>query len=66
MVNILGQHVAGVRKVIPEKSNWHFHYYGKAEIRHNRKMGHVTILTDDIEKTLQEINDTHIWKTKVN
>jgi 5-(carboxyamino)imidazole ribonucleotide synthase len=29
-------------------------------------MGHVTILTDDIEKTLQEINDTHIWKTKVN
>ena len=66
MVNVLGQHVAGVRKVIPEKSNWHFHYYGKAEIRHNRKMGHVTILTDDIEKTLQEINDTHIWKTKVN
>ena len=66
MVNVLGQHVAGVRKVIPEKSNWHFHYYGKAEIRHNRKMGHVTILTDDIEKTLKEINDTHIWKTKVN
>ena len=24
MVNVLGQHVAGVRKVIPEKSNWHF------------------------------------------
>lgn len=66
MVNVLGQHVAGVRKIIPDKPNWHFHYYGKAEIRHNRKMGHVTILTDNIEQTLQEINATHIWQSKVN
>ncbi len=61
MVNVLGQHVAGVRQQIPLKPNWHFHDYGKAEIRHNRKMGHVTILTDDVEQTLQEIDDTGIW-----
>lgn len=65
MVNVLGQHVQGVRSVIPQKPDWHFHDYGKGENRHNRKMGHVTILTNDIEKTLKEINETHIWKTKV-
>lgn len=61
MVNVLGQHVAGVRKQITKHPYWHFHDYGKAEVRHNRKMGHVTILTDDIEQTLKEINDSGIW-----
>lgn len=61
MVNVLGQHVAGVRREITRKPNWHFHDYGKGTIRHNRKMGHVTILTDDVAKTLKEIDETHIW-----
>ena len=61
MVNVLGQHVNGVRQQIQKKANWHFHDYGKAEVRHNRKMGHVTILTDDIEATLAEIDNTAIW-----
>lgn len=61
MVNVLGQHVNGVRQQIQQKANWHFHDYGKAEVRHNRKMGHVTILTDDIEATLAEIDNTGIW-----
>ncbi|MRN06467.1 5-(carboxyamino)imidazole ribonucleotide synthase [Lactobacillus sp. 0.1XD8-4] len=61
MVNVLGQHVAGVRAVIKDKADWHFHDYGKAAIRHNRKMGHVTILTDDITRTLSEIDNTGIW-----
>ncbi|MBD5806077.1 5-(carboxyamino)imidazole ribonucleotide synthase [Lactobacillus sp. M31] len=61
MVNVLGQHVAGVRAVIKDKADWHFHDYGKAAIRHNRKMGHVTILTDDITTTLAEIDNTGIW-----
>lgn len=61
MVNVLGQHVNGVQQQIQKKANWHFHDYGKAEVRHNRKMGHVTILTDDIEATLSEIDNTGIW-----
>ena len=61
MVNVLGQHVAGTRRLIHEYPQWHFHDYGKAEIRHNRKMGHVTILTDDIEATLKQIKDSHVW-----
>ncbi|MGN1406788.1 5-(carboxyamino)imidazole ribonucleotide synthase [Lactobacillus sp.] len=61
MVNVLGQHVAGVRKLIVEKPQWSFHDYGKAEVRENRKMGHVTILTDDIDQTLAEIAATKVW-----
>ncbi|MCH4004901.1 5-(carboxyamino)imidazole ribonucleotide synthase [Lactobacillus crispatus] len=61
MVNVLGQHVAGIHQIISDKPNWHFHDYGKAEVRHNRKMGHVTILTNDIEKTIVEITATRIW-----
>lgn len=62
MVNVLGQHVAGVRQQIARRPNWHFHDYGKAAVRHNRKMGHVTILTDDIDATLSEIDNTGIWR----
>lgn len=61
MVNILGQHVDGCRKLVLKKPQWHFHDYGKGEIRIDRKMGHVTILTDDVEKTLAEVEDTSVW-----
>lgn len=61
MVNILGQHVDGCIKLVLKKPQWHFHDYGKGEIRIDRKMGHVTILTDDIEKTLAEVKDTSVW-----
>lgn len=61
MVNVLGQHVAGVQKVIHQHPQWHFHDYGKAEGRYNRKMGHVTILADDVNVALQQIKDSHVW-----
>lgn len=64
MVNVLGQHVEGARRLVATKPNWHFHDYGKAEVRHNRKMGHITILTADVEQTLKEIDDTHVWRDK--
>ena len=62
MVNVLGQHVEKVRQQITQHPNWHYHDYGKAEVRHNRKMGHVTILTDDFDQTLREIEDSGIWE----
>ena len=61
MVNVLGQHVEKTQELIPKKPTWQFHDYGKGEIRVDRKMGHVTILTDDINKTLDEITSTHVW-----
>lgn len=61
MVNILGQHVEAVMDTIAEKPTWSIHFYGKEEAKQNRKMGHITILTDDIEKTVNEIETSRIW-----
>ena len=61
MVNFLGQHVEKTQELISKKPTWQFHDYSKGEIRVDRKMGHVTILTDDINKTLDEIASTHVW-----
>ncbi len=42
-------------------ADWHQHDYGKADAKHNRKMGHVTILTNDFDQTINEIKATKIW-----
>lgn len=61
MVNVLGQHVVPVTNSIAKYPDWSIHLYGKYEAKHNRKMGHVTIMTEDLEATLQEINSSAIW-----
>ncbi|WP_382350969.1 5-(carboxyamino)imidazole ribonucleotide synthase [Lederbergia graminis] len=61
MVNILGQHVNELIDHIPYVSEWSIHLYGKQEAKYQRKMGHITVLTDDIEATLLQLNDHHIW-----
>lgn len=60
-VNILGNDIYETMDMISEKPDWHFHYYGKAEAKKNRKMGHITILTKDIFETLEDIYQTNIW-----
>ncbi|WP_096549753.1 5-(carboxyamino)imidazole ribonucleotide synthase [Ureibacillus thermosphaericus] len=61
MVNVLGQHVAPLSNSITKYPHWSIHLYGKKEAKVNRKMGHVTILTDNIEETLIEIETSGIW-----
>ena len=61
MVNVLGEHVAPLTTKIARYPNWSFHLYGKDEAKHKRKMGHVTILTDNLEATLKEIDESGIW-----
>ncbi|MEW9501878.1 5-(carboxyamino)imidazole ribonucleotide synthase [Jeotgalibacillus marinus] len=63
MVNVLGQHVKPVLEALDDSPEWSIHLYGKAEPKENRKMGHVTILTNDIDQTLQKIDESQIWKT---
>jgi 5-(carboxyamino)imidazole ribonucleotide synthase len=65
MVNILGQHTEGLLEWIPRQPEWSIHLYGKDESKTNRKMGHITMLTNDMEKTLEELNEHEIWKTPV-
>lgn len=61
MVNVLGEHVEGVVSAIVDKPEWSIHLYGKDEAKEKRKMGHVTILTDNINETLTEIQESRIW-----
>ncbi|MBL5766785.1 5-(carboxyamino)imidazole ribonucleotide synthase [Heyndrickxia sporothermodurans] len=62
MVNILGQHVEKLMEQIPLQSEWSIHLYGKSQSKYQRKMGHITVLTDNIERTLSQLNDSGIWK----
>lgn len=60
MVNVLGQHQQAVYAEKARQPQWHFHDYGKHESKHNRKMGHITIL-GEIETSLNAITQTQIW-----
>jgi 5-(carboxyamino)imidazole ribonucleotide synthase len=61
MVNVIGDEYYDTQNFIPEKPEWHYHYYGKSEVKFGRKMGHITILTKDIAATLEEVYQTAIW-----
>lgn len=61
MVNLLGQHLENARKDVFNHADWNFHDYGKDAIKHNRKMGHITILTNDIEASKSKIEQNPIW-----
>lgn len=61
MVNVLGQHVVPLTNSISKYSDWSVHLYGKTEAKVNRKMGHITIMTEDLNKTLQQIEESRIW-----
>ncbi|WP_282937803.1 5-(carboxyamino)imidazole ribonucleotide synthase [Paenibacillus sp. RC67] len=70
MGNILGQHVEPLLDwvVQPESEQLDgvtakVHLYGKHEAKHNRKMGHVNVLADSVDKALQWIEASNIWKT---
>ncbi len=66
MVNVLGQHVCAVRSMILEHPQWHVHDYGKAEVRKNRKMGHITVLCDDPIKAAKELDSTGCWDDELD
>lgn len=61
MVNILGEHLDKSYALISEKPEWQFHFYGKADAVKGRKMGHITIATENLQETLEEIKATKIW-----
>ncbi|KUP09945.1 phosphoribosylaminoimidazole carboxylase [Bacillus coahuilensis m2-6] len=61
MTNILGEHMEGVLHHIPTSPSWSIHFYGKDQVRKGRKMGHMTLLTEDLAAELKRIDDTGIW-----
>lgn len=67
MVNILGEHVESIIKNIASKqaqyANLTFktHLYGKKEAKIGRKMGHINILTSDVDLALEWVQRSGIW-----
>ena len=61
MVNVLGQHVAATRALAPRHPEWSVHDYGKARVVRNRKMGHITVLTDDPVAEARALDATGCW-----
>ncbi|CDQ20627.1 5-(carboxyamino)imidazole ribonucleotide synthase [Halobacillus karajensis] len=63
MVNMLGEHRSILQERLEEYQGFHFHDYGKEEVRQNRKMGHLTFIGNDLEeidKIIQQ-NHIHLW-----
>ncbi|MEJ6400460.1 5-(carboxyamino)imidazole ribonucleotide synthase [Nicoliella lavandulae] len=56
MVNLLGDDLTTARQALPTNPSWHFHDYGKAEIRPGRKMGHITVIGDSFDQLLEQVN----------
>ncbi|MED5078440.1 5-(carboxyamino)imidazole ribonucleotide synthase [Geobacillus stearothermophilus] len=65
MVNILGEHVEPViRHIGAFDGGTYVHLYGKHEAKPKRKMGHVTVLADDVEAALARIESWQIWQDR--
>lgn len=69
MVNVLGQHVDPLlewvvkpesQTAVPEVTA-KLHLYGKQEAKANRKMGHVNVLTNDIDKAMDWVKQSGVW-----
>ncbi|WP_040949686.1 5-(carboxyamino)imidazole ribonucleotide synthase [Gorillibacterium massiliense] len=68
MVNLLGEHVEQALKWLAEQEREEdglsikLHLYGKSEAKLKRKMGHITLITEDIDRALRWVEDSPIWK----
>lgn len=55
MMNLLGEDLDRLGLELFDYSEWNVHLYGKSDRKAARKMGHVTILTDDVEAELEKL-----------
>ncbi len=72
MVNVLGEHVEPLMdwmnnsgELEPQASGMtaKLHLYGKSEAKHKRKMGHINILTNDVEQAIAWVKQSPIWSS---
>ena len=65
MKNIIGDHTAPAEILGLEEAyrfpNVKIHIYGKEVVKNGRKMGHITVLTDDTAKTVADLEATGCW-----
>lgn len=61
LVNILAQEQLESEELLADFSKGNFYYYGRFGYFEKEKVGHLTILTEDIYETLEQIYQTKIW-----
>lgn len=64
MMNLLGEDLDRLDLELFDYSEWNVHLYGKSDRKPARKMGHVTVLTDDIEAELEKLKTTFEKETE--
>ncbi|MFB9861506.1 5-(carboxyamino)imidazole ribonucleotide synthase [Salinicoccus siamensis] len=60
MMNLLGADLDRLEQTLFTNPEWHVHVYGKTARKPARKMGHVTVLTDDVAETLDRLEENFI------
>ncbi|PTK66672.1 5-(carboxyamino)imidazole ribonucleotide synthase [Staphylococcus borealis] len=55
MMNLLGRDLDLLEEQFSSHPEWHVHIYGKSERKPDRKMGHMTILTNDLNETEKDM-----------
>ncbi|MFK7697636.1 5-(carboxyamino)imidazole ribonucleotide synthase [Paenibacillus sp. HJGM_3] len=69
MVNLLGEHIEPLMEWLPEQRGLpegvtaKLHLYGKHEAKVKRKMGHINLLTPDVERAIRWVSESPIWKS---
>ena len=55
MMNLLGRDLDLLEHKFDDHPEWHVHIYGKSSRKPDRKMGHLTMLTNNVEQTEQTL-----------
>lgn len=62
MVNVLGEHLQPLmQKMSTLDQDMKVHLYGKKEAKFKRKMGHINVISDSIEESINKIKALNIW-----
>jgi 5-(carboxyamino)imidazole ribonucleotide synthase len=59
MMNLLGNELQQARDDWAQQTDWHLHDYGKASMKRDRKMGHITVVGEHAITRLQEWGQAH-------
>lgn len=71
MVNLLGEHIeplmrwlaeGGERELEEQGITAKIHLYGKKDAKPGRKMGHINLLTDDVQDAINWVAQSPIWR----
>lgn len=63
MMNLLGADLDRLDDELFSHPEWKVHVYGKTARKPVRKMGHVTVLTEDVEETIKHLNRDFVKET---